>query len=393
MTRRSDLAFRDYITDGVLASGDQEVVKSEARAALAYIDNERMAVGGNYTVATGSQDFGKTIAITGAAIVLTFAAPSGYHAAHANWIVNEHSTRPSQIVVTGGASFWIYPGQAIRVFNLNGIWRTNKYRWQPPSSIFNLYADFTNGNDTNADGFGTGSSAFKTLERALGRLLNDIDFAGVATPVINMADNTDDTQGVHFAPHDFCGANGGAAVKIKGGTNSGINLSASTNNACFETYFGSLLQIENITLTPNPSNNCFNALWGSKFYLSGVTCKGGGQSGIFLADCAHIELYGACSFQGAFAGSYIVATSNATFAAAGQALDCNADSSFGAGFVLSTAGAVIGFNGSAINLHGHAVTGSRYSASLNGVIVSGDGLSTYFPGNSGGSASTGGQYV
>jgi hypothetical protein len=39
-----------------------------------------------------------------------------------------------------------------------------------------------------------------------------------------------------------------------------------------------------------------------------------------------------------------------------------------------------------------AATGSRYGAALNGVIQTNGGGATYFPGNSAGSTSVGGQY-
>ena len=42
---------------------------------------------------------------------------------------------------------------------------------------------------------------------------------------------------------------------------------------------------------------------------------------------------------------------------------------------------------------GTGATGQRYSATLNAVINTTGGGSTFFPGNSGGTTSTGGQYV
>jgi hypothetical protein len=460
-----------------LAAGDKVIVDGAAgvRSILAgdFVgqaggwSNTRLAKTAAYPVVNA--DKGKTIALGGAAFyTLTINAASGYDANFSIVIDNEDTARAKTIAINGLANFFLYPGQCILVFNQNNVWQVlGRSRWKAPAGALSVFTDFTNGNDAN-DGLAAGAgNAKKTVQGALGDVLNDFDFNGTPTGQsqvsIQMAAQTTDTTGVHYSPHDTVGGNGGAAITIQGATlavtgaaNNGGGLvrlamastaSYATGNSvavrnvngtveangvwkitvidathidlqgsafanayvsggtvsngsvisatgvdAIATYFGSVLQIQDITLQSNQNN--LNLLWGSKAYLAGVIF-GGTPAG------AHISLNGFA--QAEFAGPVGISGNAAYFCignvgnlrTVGQKLSITNNLTFSGQFVLATAsGTHINFQATTIALQGNTVTGQRFNVGNGATLSTGlvDGNLSYFPGNSAGVIVSGGQY-
>lgn len=381
MTARTDLAWRYFATDGVAASGVQEPDKAEIRDALNYINNERQPITGSSTVTTAMA--GKTLALSNS-FELIFAAASNYHKGHANWIVNESATRAQLLTLTGLGSYWLYPGQSARAFVSGGQWRLFKGRWKAPSGQLDFYTNFSTG-AAGSDGLNL-ASPMKSINSVLQRIVADIDFegAGQTVIVVNVASGVNDSEAIDFAPHNLLGAQGGAAVRIKGTGGEGIIVSGAD---CVTLRYGAVVQIEDLNI--GTTNNGISLLDGAKLYLSGVKFTGAGGAGILLQNGSHAEQYGICSVQGNF--DYAIrASTRSSFLSSG--LTVTGDVNVAGAFVGADTGGLLAFNGATIT-NTHTVVGSRYSASRCGVIVSGNGSSTYFPGNSPGTTATGGQYA
>lgn len=198
-------------------------------ASLGSITNSRLAKTSNYTVQNVDKRF--TIALGGNSFYnLTFNAASGYDADFMVLVLNEdlpppnstniflwvstfaYSTnnlvigfnghqykalssttgndpttdggvhwqdlgaqgRAKSIVLTGGTTFKLYPGQSILVFNQNNVWETlGRSRWQVPVDT-SFYIDPLGSNSN--DGMAPTTGAFLTLQGAYDAINPDIDF-------------------------------------------------------------------------------------------------------------------------------------------------------------------------------------------------------------------------
>lgn len=370
---------------------------SEATAAIGgSLTNTRLAKTAAYPVVNA--DKGKTIALGGTTCyALTFGAASGFDANFAVMVVNEDSGRGKIIALNGLASFILWPLQSIIVYNQNSAWKTlGRSRWKPPaSSTLNFYSDFTNGTDTigATDGLATGTAAFKTVERAFLNAADQIDLNTESQTqiVCNMADNTTDTTGMHAPVHALTGAQGGTAIKIKGGTNSIISVTGADGIAA---YFGTVLYLESLTVRSNI--NGLNALWGSKVYLNNVTFGGGGVvpagGHITIQDGAQVEQAGAVSIAGDAA--YCIYNDAGIYRTAGQSFAFSADAAFSSAFLFAIGPSKTAFGSTTISLNAHTITGKRFAVSNGANVRTGTGLGslTYFPGSVAGTATEGGSY-
>lgn len=360
------------------------------------IHNTRLAKTANYTVL--NTDKGKTLALGGSTLFsLTFGAASGYDSNFSVAVINEDTGRGKIIALNGIASFILWPSQSIIIYAQNSAWKTlGRARWKPPaSSTINFYADFTNGTDTigATDGLATGAAAFKTVERAFLNAASEIDFNTESQTliVVNMADNTTDTTGMHVPVHALVGAQGGAAFKIKGGTNSIIST---TGVDAISAYFGSVLYLQNVTLRSDV--NGLDALWGSKVYLDGVTFGGGGivpaGGHIAVQGGAQIEQAGTVTFAGNSA--YGIFNSSGQYRTQGQSFAFSADAAFSSAFLFAIGPSYTSFGSTTINLNAHTITGTRFQISNGAYVATGTGAGslTYFPGSVAGTVTSGATY-
>lgn len=225
--------------------------------------NVRIGKTGAYSVANG--DKGATIALGGNAFyALNFNAASGFDANFAVMVVNEDavpslSGRAKWIQISGGQSFYLWPGQCANVFNSNGVWqylRPPRYKLPANSPNVTFFSDFTNGTDTYGvtDGLAPGVPAFKSAEHAFIFAADQLDFnAAVQTQVTcQMAAGTVDTTGIHAPVHGLVGAQGGAAFGIVGAS---LTVTGAANN-------GSGLVRLTVSSTATYSNNQIVSVYG-----------------------------------------------------------------------------------------------------------------------------------
>ena len=247
---------------------------------------------------------------------------------------------------------------------VNGAWATLSTlgRWDiSPSTTITLNTDATNGSDTATDCLGTGTGACKTVEGALGLAYTHFDLHGDTAPSkVKVLMGTNDSQGVHQAFHAFAGANGGAAVMIDGG---GFTMSAAA-----QFYFGTVIQIRNITFTS--SANCLEVLWGAKVYLlDGITfgaCTGA-QINID-SGAGHLEVINNYIISGSAAYHIIMASGASLYATNGTTVSFSGAVTF-TYFILVASPAYANMQSLIYNLNGHTVTGQKGLIELNGVVL------------------------
>jgi hypothetical protein len=264
------------------------------------------------------------------------------------------------------------------------------------NSPLSLYVNQSTGNDTNA---GTSLSPFKTLQHAANVVMQSLDLNG-QTVVINFAHGTD-TGGVTFRDMPLgCGSGGG--VQFVGDTSSpGSCIVSVTGGNCFVAGAGTTISISGFHLAATAGG-------------SGITGCGlvGNQASSISFD--HCE-FDACATAHMYATSGAIIQSNgAPYAITGDSAPTPEHILVSGGGGVSVAGSTVtigsaraftDFVASALNswviangmtFSGAGVagtTGARYSVVKNGVVDTNGGGATYFPGNSGGSTASGGQYL
>jgi hypothetical protein len=255
-------------------------VAPAAPAPVTAWNNRRIARSSAATVTPA--DNGGTLALGGKTFYrLTFSAPKDYPPAFAAVVLNEDASRAKFIVLAGGESFYLWPHQAVTVFNQNNAWQTmGRAKWELPTGPFTVHTDFVHGSDKygEADGLETGSGALKTVNHAL-YFVND-QFCwnpDGATPgpggglqsrlTVLMAPGSTDTQYVHYAMHGTRGAQGGAALTID--LNRGTLASPIKQPALL--VWSAFIMIRNGTLTA-PKAGGIDVFGGGRIYLQdGIT--------------------------------------------------------------------------------------------------------------------------
>jgi hypothetical protein len=148
--------------------------------------NTRLAKTTAYSVVNA--DKGKTISLAGNNYYdLTFNAPSGYDADFSVRVTNEDTARAKKIVISGGTSFKLYPGQTTLVYNQNNVWKYDAdTRWKLTAPV--TFFVSTTGSDSNNDGLVSGS-AFATIQNAVNVIFSDLD-CNLQAPSIQLANGT-----------------------------------------------------------------------------------------------------------------------------------------------------------------------------------------------------------
>lgn len=355
----------------------------------------------NYTLQT--TDCGKTIqAGTGSTGFFTITVPAvaGFSTTCAVTITNGDTIRWKGISGFTGCSSQkvIGPLQTCAIAIVNGAWTalSRPGRWRPPANTtVNFNTNFSLGTDVPGatDGLGTTTAAFKSIEYCFLFAADQIDFNTVdqTQVVCNMAAGVTDTQGMHTPVHALVGAQGGAALTIKGGAGSIVSV---TGADAIAAYFGTVLYLDGLTIRSN--QNGLNAQWGSKVYLSNVTFGGGGVvpagAHILLSEAAVIEQAGAVAIAGNAA--YGLFNAGGHYRTQGLGFAFSADATFSQSFLLTTGPSFTAFSATTLSLNAHTVIGKRFAIS-NGAYAAtglGNGDLNYFPGNVAGTVTTGGTY-
>jgi hypothetical protein len=331
---------------------------------------------------------GATISLGGeASYAVQFTAGSDYDPTFSVVLVNADAGRAKRVVMPGGG-FMLWPQQSALVFRQGDGWRTLRpERWKLAAAPLTVYTDFDRGDDAN-DGLAPGpGGAMRTVQGALGRVLDEFDFHGTAATkplTIRMADETNDTAGVHFSAHGFVGAQGGAAVVVQGGAHSTLSK---VGGSAFQVYFGTVIQLRNVRLESDQS--CLDASHGATVYFGDVTFGPGGVAHVQAFSGARVEAMGPWTVDGD-ARYGVVVGDGATFQSA-FAPSFARDVKFDA-FVLAARSGSASFTAPTIPLGGRTVHGQRYLAVQNGTIFTGNTDPNFLPGDRAGSTSSGGIY-
>ena len=264
----------------------------------------------------------------------------------------------------------------------------------------NLYVA-TTGSDSN-NGL-TSGAPFLTLQKAWNFIMMNYDLAGYKVTV-NVA-NGSYTGGV-YALGVPVGAIGGIdnnpaqptpAVQFLGNTGSPSSVSITvTNTNCFFVGSGAQISIAGFTLSASGASGDYNQS-GCALY---TFANGGIQfTNIIFGTCtsAHIlsttgstiESLGSAYTISGGASLHVYATVNGYVTTNDSTITLTGTPAFSTAFAGAQQCGIL--NASSMTFSGSA-TGSYYSVTKNGVISTGGG-SSYFPGNSAGTASTGGQYT
>jgi hypothetical protein len=354
--------------------------------------NRRVAKTAAYTV--GTSDGGATIGLGGTAFyALTFGTASGYSSSFTDMVANEDTGRAKWIIVTGGTSFYLWPGQSVLVFNDNNVWQVHgRSRFKLPSGVFTVNTDYGIGSDTFgvSDGLATGAGAFQSYQHALNFTLDQFDWNGTESgqtqlKILGAVGNVDGTQ-IHFSPHGHVAAQGGAAITIDG--NGGSLLV--TNQSAIQLYFDAVLQIRNINIQcGGTTSNCIDLLWGSKLYLQDLvtfTQNTTGGACLNVQDGAHVEFDN--NFTWAQSGGYFILNNGATVRVASP-ITCTITNNISViNTVLGASPGVTDLANITWALGGHTVTATnKYNISSNHVLTGAANV----PGSGVGITSSGGQ--
>ncbi|SRR6266404_468062 len=356
--------------------------------AISGIFGVRLAKSANYTVLTG--DNGATIALGGSAFfTLTFPAASGLTATHRNVVVNEDSIRAKNIVLTGGPSFTLYPGQTTIVFNQNNVWQhTDPGRWRLTGGP-TVFVDVTNGNDSN-DGLAAGAGgAFQTLQKAWNTIVKNWDLQGFVV-TIQLADGTY-TSGIVSNLGPVGGIYLGIIIQGNAATPSNVLIST-TSADCFEWFeTGAPISvwIKNLKMQTTTSGDCVHVLGAGNYVRVG---------NVVFGACAgvHIRSYNMAEVD-AFTDSYTITGGAAAhyntngqgvIGVQSETITLTGTPAFSSGFAVAQGGNILAQG----NTYSGAATGARYNASLLGLIDTAGGGANYFPGSIAGATLSGGIY-
>ena len=285
------------------------------------------------------------------------------------------------------ALFVLWPGQTVQLTDIDNAWieTSNPGRWRPNCGGITLVinTDFVSGSDQigEADGLGTGTEAFKSVQFALQYVLTDFDFAGTPQSRVKilMAAGSTDTTGIHYAPHaSNPGSQGGAVLTIDG--NGGFLIGQN------DFLFDAIVQIRNVTFL-NDSGTCLNVQQRAYVLLADLitfgACKG---SQINVSILGQIEFFKDFTIAGG--GEFFITNAGGEVYASTYVRIIVSNS------VTYTSGVVVGkFPGwthlgqITWSLGGNTVTGRKYDIESNHVLTG----SANIPGTVAGTTATGGQ--
>lgn len=355
----------------------------------------RIAKTANYTVL--SADTGNIIALNTNFFTLTFGTPSGYTATHNNIVVNEDTVRAKSIVITGGTTFTLYPGQSAVVFNDNNVWKVIKEnRWK--CGTCTLFVDPALGSDSN-DGLAAGTGgAFLTVQKAWDIATDGFDL-GAGSLIIQLADGTY-TSGI-ISQKPMHGGGAFQNVVIKGNTATPANVLFNTSLAgvgVFEFGVGASsgpvqVQIQDLEVRNAGASGSGIQAWGPGVFIWFQNIRFGTVANNHIA-AQHGAIIMGTSLSYAVTGNaniHILAQTT------GQVYVHGSTITFSNSPVWTTAGlyaAGLGniYAGGMTFTNGGTVTGPRFSVNTNGNINIAGGGTSYFPGVGTGSVSLGGQY-
>lgn len=363
----------------------------------------------NYTIQTS--DCGNTVQIgTGSTGFGTFTLPSaaGFPSGCRVTVKNGDTTRGKGLsgfptgFTQGQGILW--PQQTGTVQNVSSAWTTVQRpgRAKLASGTFNVFTDFTNGTDTFGltDGMASGTSAFKTLQKALYTACDEFDFSANSQTLytVNMAANTTDTMGAHYACPAVPGGQGGAQITVTGGSNATISTTntdaiAIDVNATVA-FIGITLQSSGTVSGSTRPADCFRADFGGQIFAlnnifsvcagSDYAAENGGKIYVMSHDFVNggSQTHFFASTGGVISTDYPAGTLTTTI---------GASISKTVAWAKAVQGGVINVPTWAFSLGAFTVTGTKVVTGSGGVINTGVSplacQTTYFPGTVNGTSS------
>jgi hypothetical protein len=292
------------------------------------------------------------------------------------------------IQVAGFAAlFVLWPGQVVELANVNNAWfeTINPGRWRPScgGQTLIINTDPAKGSDQIgfADGLGTGTEAFKTVQFTLQQVLTDFDFAGTPQTRVKilMAPGSTDAVGIHYAPHaSNPGSQGGAVLTIDG--NGGYIIGQN------DFLFDAIVQIRNVTFS-NPAGNCLNAQQRAYVLLADLitfgTCTG---SQINVGLYGQVEFFNDFMISGG-GGFFVTNAGGIIYTASAITAAVSNNITYANGIVVGQFPGWTQLSQITWALGGNTVTGKKFDIGSNHVLTG----SANIPGTIAGTATTGGQ--
>jgi|HubBroStandDraft_4_1064222.scaffolds.fasta_scaffold55154_2 hypothetical protein len=284
------------------------------------------------------------------------------------------------------ALFVLWPGQVVEFTNVNNAWikTVNPGRWRPNcgGDPLIINSDSAKGSDQIgfADGLGTGTEAFKSVQFALQHVLTDFDFAGIPQTRVKilMAAGSVDPITVHYTPHaSNPGSQGGGALTIDG---NGGALTAGV-----EFYFGAIVRMRNVTLSNN-SGSCLVSTQNAYVEINDLVTFGacsGPQ--ISISTYATVELFN--DFAISAGASNFVQNLGGTLHEDGGTITVLNDITYSSPVVFAFYPGLTDLANAKWSLGGHTVTAKKYDVEANHVLTGAANI----PGTVAGTTATGGQ--
>lgn len=240
----------------------------------------------------------------------------------------------------------------------------------------------TDGNDANSGLANNAGGAFLTAQRAI-NVIGLLNLNGFAVTV-QVGDGTY-TGGINRSTPFVNGT-----VTVQGNSGTPGNVIVSTTSAdCVSLSNHSRLTVKDMELRTTTGGNCLACSNFAKLNFTNIrfgTCAG---QHIRSNNFAFIQADGNYSIVGN-ASFHFLASAGAGIDIAGRTVTLSGTPAFSSSFAAVEINSFlltysVTYSGSA--------TGTRYTVSINGVIHTNGGGANFLPGNAGGSAATGGQYI
>lgn len=244
----------------------------------------------------------------------------------------------------------------------------------------------TDGSDSNSGLVNSSSGAFLTIQKAVDVVSGTIDNGGYTVTIRVVAGTY--TGAVTLKP-----VVGAGITAIRGDTaDLTSTVISTTSNNCFtgQTGGGGCYTLEYLKMQTTTSGNCIHLTRGWTLRFKNVAFGACATTHIFCQDDGYAEATGNYSINGN-ASTHITSQFGSEVAMASITVTLSGTPAFSSAFCVVQYFSLMRI--SAMTFSGSA-TGQRYGCYGNSVIYTGSGGSaTYLPGNSNGSALTGGQYI
>lgn len=250
-----------------------------------------------------------------------------------------------------------------------------------PLAAARTYYVRTDGNDANTGLIDSAAGAFRTIQRAVNEVAEDLDLGGYGV-AIQVRSGTYQ-ENVKLKP--FLGT---ASVTLRGDNTTPANVViAPSSGSCLAANAASTWIFEGFRVTSADSHGiaCVAPLLFQNIEFG--PCAG---FHVYCATGADVSVLGAYRISGGASAHIATDSSGATVRMEGRAVTLVGTPAFSTAFVYAVRGSAVIAGGATFSA---SATGARYSAQSNAVVDTGGGGATFFPGSVAGNTATGGQYV